>query len=188
MTLHRDRHLVAFLVTLVVALGVAACGLENAVQWDDTDDEMMVTYVQATQALNRGDCRTAVTLYERTIAQKPEDNEMETSRPRRWAQNNLAWTLATCPDDSVRNGDRAVVLASRLNAKAPHSVPYVGTLAAAYAEVGQYEDAIRVQQEALALLPLSHPEYDRFMAMLNEYRAGRPWRQGPKESMPMELE
>jgi len=184
MTRHRDRLLVA----LLIAFGSAACGLENAVQWDDTDDEMMVTYVQATQALNRGDCATAVALYERTIAQKPEDNEMETSRPRRWAQNNLAWTLATCPDDAVRNGDRAVVLASRLNAKAPHSVPYVGTLAAAYAEVGQFDDAIRTQQEALALLPLSHPEYDRFMEMLNAYRAGRPWRQGPKEGAPMELE
>ena len=41
-----------------------------------------------------------------------------------------------CPDDAVRDGERALALAQRLNAHAPHSVPYVGTLAAAYAAEG----------------------------------------------------
>jgi tetratricopeptide (TPR) repeat protein len=167
-------------------LSLAACGLEAVQPWDDTDDEMMVIYVRAAQALQQRDCGTAVALYEQTIARKPDDDEIPISRPRRWAQNNLAWTLATCPDDGVRDGRRALALASRLNAKAPHSVPYVGTLAAAYAEVGRFPDAIRTQQEALALLPLSHPEYDRFTRMLNEYRAGRPWRDDTGESIPME--
>lgn len=170
---------------LVLASCLAACGLEAAQPWDDTDDEMMVIYLRASQALRQGDCREAVTLYEQTIARKPDDDEITLSRPRRWAQNNLAWTLATCPDDTVRDGRRALALASRLNAMAPHSVPYVGTLAAAHAEVGEFSDAIRTQQEALALLPLSHPEHDHFTRMLNEYRAGRPWRLDMGEGVPL---
>jgi tetratricopeptide (TPR) repeat protein len=63
---------------------------------------------------------------------------------------SLARLLATCPDDKVRDGKRAVQYATiaceRTGWKNPSCVD---TLAAAYAEVGQFEEAARYQTRAL---------------------------------------
>ncbi len=66
--------------------------------------------------------------------------------------NNLAWLLATCPDPKVRNGTQAVALAQRACEQSQdHKTIYLGTLAAAYAEAGRFDDAITTAQKACAL-------------------------------------
>jgi tetratricopeptide (TPR) repeat protein len=63
-----------------------------------------------------------------------------------------AWLLATCADDKLRNGQQAVELALRayeLNSWKPGTLPI---LAAAYAECGQFDEAIAWQTKALAAL------------------------------------
>ena len=66
--------------------------------------------------------------------------------------NNLAWVLATHPDPSVRNGPRAVELAFKAAKMTGASDPlYLRTLAAAYAETGGFQDAIRIARAALPL-------------------------------------
>ena len=59
------------------------------------------------------------------------------------AQNDLAWLLATCPDNSVRNGQKAVELAQQAvqlsNGRSPE---ILDTLAAAYAEAGRFHEAV----------------------------------------------
>jgi protein O-mannosyl-transferase len=66
--------------------------------------------------------------------------------------NNLAWILSTGPDDAVRNGARAVGLASKVNGLSSDRNPvFVRTLAAAYAEAGQFENAIKTAQRASQL-------------------------------------
>src|SRR5205085_4651908 len=51
------------------------------------------------------------------------------------ALNNLAWILASNPDDTLRNGVEAVRLAERACELTQNRVTtYIGTLAAAYAE------------------------------------------------------
>ncbi len=68
------------------------------------------------------------------------------------ALNNLAWLLATCPDPQVRNGTRAVELGERLCKLTNYQETMaVGTLAAAYAEAGRYDDAVKTAQQAIAL-------------------------------------
>jgi tetratricopeptide (TPR) repeat protein len=70
------------------------------------------------------------------------------------ALNNLAWLLATCPDASFRNGSRAVELAKKADSVAARSSPvYLRTLAAAYAETGQFAEAIANARSALELVP-----------------------------------
>jgi tetratricopeptide (TPR) repeat protein len=65
--------------------------------------------------------------------------------------NRLAWLLATSPEDSVRNGPRAVELAERaVSITGRQDIMSLETLSAAYAEVGRFEDAVRVAREALA--------------------------------------
>jgi tetratricopeptide (TPR) repeat protein len=58
--------------------------------------------------------------------------------------NLLALTLATAPDDRVRNGASAVAIAEQACAtQSPATHPLRATLAAAYAEAGRFEDAVR---------------------------------------------
>jgi tetratricopeptide (TPR) repeat protein len=67
------------------------------------------------------------------------------------ALNNRAWLRATCPDPSIRNGQLAVADAKKaceLNIWL--SPPHIDTLAAACAEAGDFDSAVRYQQEAIA--------------------------------------
>jgi tetratricopeptide (TPR) repeat protein len=64
--------------------------------------------------------------------------------------NNLAWLLATCPDVSLRDGAKAVALAKRANELSGGNNPAIlQTLAAAFAEAGQFSDAIDTAQRGL---------------------------------------
>jgi tetratricopeptide (TPR) repeat protein len=66
------------------------------------------------------------------------------------AHNQLAWVLATCPDADVRDGRRAVKHAEKAVELSERKVGSIlDTLAAAYAEVGRFDDAVRTQQEAI---------------------------------------
>jgi len=66
--------------------------------------------------------------------------------------NNFAWSLATNPEASKRNGALAVTLAEGACRRTHYQVTtMVGTLAAAYAEAGRFEDAISTAQKAITL-------------------------------------
>jgi Zn-dependent protease len=67
------------------------------------------------------------------------------------AHNNLAWLLATCPIDALRNGAEAVNHATWACEATGWSQPNcLGTLAAACAEVGAFDKAVECQERALA--------------------------------------
>jgi tetratricopeptide (TPR) repeat protein len=69
------------------------------------------------------------------------------------AINDLAWSLATDRNDVLRDGPEAVKLAEKACQKSNWKEPqYVDTLAAAYAEVKRWEDAVRTQELAISKL------------------------------------
>jgi tetratricopeptide (TPR) repeat protein len=68
------------------------------------------------------------------------------------AQNNLAWILATATDPRLRNGSKAVELAEKAVLATDGSDPiFLHTLAAAYAENGEFEKAVAAAKDALAI-------------------------------------
>ncbi|NQT14679.1 MAG: tetratricopeptide repeat protein, partial [Planctomycetes bacterium] len=70
-----------------------------------------------------------------------------------WTRNELAWLLAVCPQDDVRDGTRAVQLAERACAVSGHVEPVLlTTLAAAYAEAGRFPEAVATATKALGLV------------------------------------
>jgi hypothetical protein len=132
----------------------------------------------------------AAETYATAIDIRGGQDDLASSQPRRRAQNSLAWLLATCPEDTVRDGPRAVVLAEQIVAAVPRDAVYLNTLAAAYAEVGRFEDAAATQEEAIGNLPPGHHLYEAYVERLRTYqdarggnrRRGMPTRPWPRKS------
>jgi tetratricopeptide (TPR) repeat protein len=86
--------------------------------------------------------------------------------------NGLAWILATCPTASLRNGKRAVELATKACEKTRYEDSgYVDTLAVAHAEAGNFAEAIRVCQQVISMVKLEErAEYEERLAL---FKAGK---------------
>ncbi len=96
--------------------------------------------------------------------------------------NDLAWTLATNPNASIRNGAEAVELAQRAVRLSDGREPTVlGTLAAAYAEAGQFPEAVQTARKALQVAAQqNNPTLtESLRAKLPIYEAGTPFRTPP---------
>jgi len=120
-----------------------------------------------------GDSRQAAAQFRQVLLLKPDMPE---------PLNNLAWILATCPDDTVRNGPEAVrhaELACHLTAFKQTGM--ISTLAAAYAEAGRFSEAVSTAEMAMKLQIAAG---DMQMAGINNqllplYRAGKPYHENP---------
>lgn len=95
------------------------------------------------------------------------------------AYNNLAWLYATTPEDRYRDGDEAVQNATKAceltnwtNAR------FLGTLAAACAEKGDYKQAVKWLKRAIKLRPDNYT--DTLKGMLALFEAGKPYREKRK--------
>jgi tetratricopeptide (TPR) repeat protein len=96
------------------------------------------------------------------------------------ALNNFAWLLATDPDDHVRNGARAVELAERACQLTEWKRPvFMGTLAAAYAEAGRFDDAVAMAGRARDLAKAVNQETvaARNAELLDLYRQHKAFRE-----------
>jgi cytochrome c-type biogenesis protein CcmH/NrfG len=126
--------------------------------------------------VRKGEYALARSTYEEAIQLKPEPGDVVSSKARRWVQTNLAWLLSTCPDGAVRDGSRGVTLAEEVVASTPKDIAYLDTLAAAYAEAGRFEEAVKTQQAALAPMTKGNPLRDEYRDHLKSYKDGKPWR------------
>ncbi len=117
-----------------------------------------------------GQVERAIADYDRAIRLKPEGD---------YAYQSLAWLLATVPDERYRDGARAVRLAKRAVALDPDESYNHMALAAAYSEVGQFDDAVAAQARALDMARAEgHPDViAEFQKYLDFYRNGRPYRE-----------
>jgi Flp pilus assembly protein TadD len=96
------------------------------------------------------------------------------------ACNNLAWLLATCLQSELRNGTEAVAWASRAVQMAGEDDPdLLDTLAVAYAEAGNFDEADRIAQRAAELAGSrgSTDQAAAIRARLKLYLARKPYRE-----------
>jgi tetratricopeptide (TPR) repeat protein len=94
--------------------------------------------------------------------------------------NELAWFLATDIHPEVRNGQEAIVLALRAcELTGRHEARCLGTLDAAYAEAGRFDDAVDTarQTQELALATAQAGLATAAEERLQLYRQGKPFRQ-----------
>ena len=98
-----------------------------------------------------GETREAIAHYRKALEIRPD------LAP---ALDSLAWVLATSPDASVRDGVQAVALAARAERISGGRNPgFVATLAAAYAEVGRFPEAVATAERRVA--PSHRPRQGR---------------------------
>ncbi|UCG32970.1 MAG: hypothetical protein JSU68_15060, partial [Phycisphaerales bacterium] len=126
---------------IVLSIGVNAWGaheFRREIQWRPA-----LAAEPALLLIERGQYGEGIEALRRQLDREPFDL---------WAAENLAWALATCPEDGLRKGEEAVVLAKWVAGEKGHDEPRsLDTLAAAYAEAGDYQQAVEASRRALRL-------------------------------------
>ncbi len=90
----------------------------------------------------------------------------------------LAWIRATCPKAGLRDGKKAIEYAEKACKLTDYKeVTFLDTLAAAYAENGEFEKAVKLQKQALQA-PDDFPkkELEKARLRLKLYMEGKPYR------------
>lgn len=138
--------------------------------YPDISDISTVYYLRGNAHHESGEYAKAEQDYRAALDGDPDYHDLLC----RWA-----WQLATCPDPKFRDGKRAVEMAARANEKWGWRIAeHVDTLAAAYAEVGRFDEAIKWQERALQRLGDRKPKQREAMQeRLGLYREKRPFRE-----------
>jgi protein O-mannosyl-transferase len=106
-------------------------------------DNIEVHNIVGTVLIQQGRIREGVDEWQKVLAIQPDNGN---------AMSNLAWVFATAPDDSLRDGTKAVNLAQEALRISGHRIPIIfRTLAAAYAESGEFSKAIQSAQQGIEL-------------------------------------
>ena len=92
--------------------------------------------------------------------------------------NNLAWLLATSPEDALRNGKRAIELATKACEVTEWKEAHIiSTLAAGYAETGDFETAKKYSRQSVELGSEVDDVKLQLEKELKSYEEGKPWRE-----------
>jgi len=106
-------------------------------------DNIEVHNIVGTVLIQQGRIREGVEEWQKVLAIQPDNGN---------AMSNLAWVLATSPDESLRDGAKAVQLAEQALHISGGRIPIIfRTLAAAYAESGRFSEAIQTAQQGIEL-------------------------------------
>jgi tetratricopeptide (TPR) repeat protein/membrane protease YdiL (CAAX protease family) len=91
-----------------------------------------------------------------------------------------AWVRATCPEEAFRDAKKAVADAERANQLTDgNSMWAQHTLAAAYAEAGRFDDAVKAEQRTVELAP--DADKSDFEEYVRWYESGQPYRDEPSD-------
>ena len=120
---------------------------------------------------------TAGNRREYLLSEKAYLKAMELDPQWLWPENNLAWLLATCPDASIRDGRKAVRFARKCCRLSDwHNSSFIGTLAAAYAEAGDFQKAIQCVERCLLMENRGSHDSRLTQKMLNHFNANQAYR------------
>src|SRR5260221_71516 len=114
-----------------------------------------------------GDLEAAVTEYRKYIELEPRNAD---------GYGKLAWVLATVSKDSIRDGTKAVEYARKAAELTKwENAGALDTLAAAYAEAGNFDEAVKWENKALSFAEFVKNLGDEARKRLELYTARQPY-------------
>jgi Tfp pilus assembly protein PilF len=127
--------------------------------------------------LSRAEVRSKTGEYDRAIADFETAVRLDPDEQQ--VHNNLAWLRATCPDARYRDGKQAVAEATRACELTEwQEWGVLDTLAAACAEAGDFDAAVKWQNKALELAG-DDENIEEARARLELYETSMPYREEP---------
>ncbi len=143
---------------------------------EDFDAAVRIDPKHAVARCNRGMARMRKHEYPAALADIDDAIRLDSGMTS--ALNERSWLRATCPDDAHRDGRQAVDDATKACELAGwKDANVIDTLAAAYAELGFFEQAARYQQEAIDKSPSGSPARKSYAGRLALYRKKKPYRE-----------
>jgi Tfp pilus assembly protein PilF len=190
----QDKAIDAFTEAIRIAPHEAAAYFNRGLAWRSKGEyDLAITDYNQALAINpnlpqvyvnrgiawskKGEYDQAIADYNQALRLRPNDTS---------AYNNFAWLQATCPDAKYRNGQKAVENASIACQSGGGQQWYcIGTLAAAYAESGDFEKAKALQASAIEMAATDKSVKDKDKAEMSSrlelYKQGKPYREEVKK-------
>ena len=145
--------------------------LESAIK--DFDESIRFDPTNTVTLNRRGELLKKVAEYDKAV--KDFRAALQIDEVNSVALTNLAWILATCPDENLLNGSEAIEHATLACERTYwNNGTYLTTLAAAHAEEGNFDEAIEQLNKAIELEP-DHSK-DLRQEMLDRFKQGKPYR------------
>ena len=116
---------------------------------------------------NHGKHAEAIADFNKALELQPENSGI---------LNNLAWVLATSPDDKLRDADRSIQLGAKACEVTGYKAPHIlSPLASGYAEKGDFETAVKWSSKAVELS--TGDSKDQLRKELESYQQKKVWRE-----------
>ncbi|MGA2061391.1 MAG: family 16 glycoside hydrolase [Thermoguttaceae bacterium] len=136
----------------------------------DHPNESNLLYARGNAYLNLGLQAEAEADYEKAYKDLSKDSGL---------LNNFAWVLATSPDEKLRDGQRAVKMATEACKLTEYKQGHIlSTLAAAYAETGDYDTAVKWSEKSAEVGKTEDADHaEDYKKELETYKAHKPYRE-----------
>ena len=169
-----DAALLGQLGLLYLAAKQPRKAIERFTRALEVDDENFVSRRGRSDAqISIGNHEEALADLEVALTLKPDDSGV---------LNNLAWLLATSPDDELRDGARAIELATKAcEVTEWRQAHIISTLAAGYAEQGDFDNARKYSRKAVEAGGVDDEVSQQLRGEFESYEQGKPWRERQQE-------
>jgi tetratricopeptide (TPR) repeat protein len=135
-----------------------------------------LTHESPPDCFSLGNTHLANKEYDKAIANYTEAIKLDPNDAR--PHERLAWVLATASEDECRDGKKAVDCAKKACELTDwKKSDYLATLSAAFAESGDFKQAVQWQIKALEVPELEQDKADKYRQRLKMFQEGKPYRE-----------